>query len=163
MTETRKTSSTRNSRLIHASPETLYRAFTDAKALEQWLAPGEMYGKVHNFDLRTGGGYTMSLYYPSSEREARGKTAEHEDRFTARFVELAPGKIVQAINFESDDPGFRGEMTMQVTFVPKGNGTEVTFLFTGIPPGIRPEDNEAGTELTLKKLARFTEDKRGYI
>ncbi|MCC2669745.1 MAG: hypothetical protein K0Q72_2216 [Armatimonadetes bacterium] len=27
-------------------------------------------------------------------------------------------------------------------------GTRVTFRFNDIPPGIRPEDNETGTELT---------------
>jgi hypothetical protein len=48
-------------------------------------------------------------------------------------------------------------MIMEVTLEPKGKGTEVTFLFKNIPPGIRPEDNEAGTQSTLEKLARYVE------
>jgi uncharacterized protein YndB with AHSA1/START domain len=150
------TTTTQNSKDIKASPEVLYRALTDPAALAVWLAPGEMTGKVHHFDFRVGGGYQMSLFYPSSEKEARGKTAEKEDRFTARFVELTPPKkIVQAITFDSEDPAFAGEMIMEVTFEAKGNGTRVTFLFKNIPSGIRPEDNEAGTKLTLEKLARY--------
>lgn len=99
---------------MKASRETLYRALTDPKALAIWLAPGDMTGKVHHFDLRVGGGYEMSLYYPSSDTSFRGKTSDKEDRFTARFVELAPEKIVQAVNFNSDDPSFAGEMIMEV-------------------------------------------------
>jgi hypothetical protein len=30
-------------------------------------------------------------------------------------------------------------------------------LFEDIPPGIRPEDNEAGTRASLEKLARYAE------
>ena len=58
---------TQNSRLINASAEAIYKVFTSPKALEAWLAPGEMIGKVHSFDLRVGGGYQMSLYYPLSD------------------------------------------------------------------------------------------------
>jgi uncharacterized protein YndB with AHSA1/START domain len=117
-----------------------------------------MTGKVHEFDGRVGGGYRMSLFYPSSEHVSRGKTAEREDRFMARFVELTPpSKIVQVISFDSKDPAFSGEMTMTVTFQERGGGTEVTMLFEHIPPGIRPEDNDAGTRSSLEKLARYVE------
>lgn len=150
--------STRNSKVIKASQEALYRAFTDPEALAVWLAPEGMTGKVHRFDGRVGGGYQMSLYYPPSEETFRGKTAEREDRYTARFVELTPpARIVQAITFDSDDPAFLGEMTMLVTLDAEDEGTRVTIEFQNIPSGIRPEDNEAGTQSSLEKLARYAE------
>jgi uncharacterized protein YndB with AHSA1/START domain len=90
MTDTNSAASTRTSRIIEAPREALYRAFTDPAALAVWLSPGEMTGKVHEFDARVGGGYRISLFYPSSEPVHRGKISEREDRFTARFVELAP-------------------------------------------------------------------------
>ena len=46
---------------------------------------------------------------------------------------------------------------MVITFEAEGAGTKVTILFKNIPSGIRPEDNEAGTESTLEKLARYVE------
>ncbi|RPJ51695.1 MAG: ATPase [Chloroflexi bacterium] len=154
--------STQNTQLIHASPEALYQAFTDPAALEVWLVPGDMTGKIHDFDHRVGGGYQMSLYYPSSSPDARGKTAEKEDRYTARFVELNPPKrIVEAITFDTDDPAFSGEMTMVVTLEPRENGTSVTIAFKDIPPGIRPADNEAGTQSSLEKLARYVQQEAG--
>jgi uncharacterized protein YndB with AHSA1/START domain len=150
--------STPTSRVIKASREALYRAFTDPAALAVWLAPDQMTAKVHEFDGRVGGGYQMSLFYPSSEQVYRGKTSEREDRFTARFVELTPPtRIVQAITFDSADPTFAGEMRMTVTFVERDSGTEVTILFEQTPPGIRPEDNDAGNRSSLEKLARYVE------
>ena len=150
--------SARTSRVIKTSREALYRAFTDSAALAVWLAPDQMTAKVHEFDGRVGGGYQMSLFYPLSEQVYRGKTSEWEDRFTARFVELTlPTRIVQAITFDSADAAFAGEMTMTVTFEERDSGTEVTILFEQIPPGIRPEDNDAGTRSSLEKLARYVE------
>jgi uncharacterized protein YndB with AHSA1/START domain len=150
--------STRNSKFIKAPPEALYRAFTDPAALAMWQAPGDMTGKVHSFDCRVGGGYRMSLLYPSSEKASHGKTAEREDRFTARFVELTPPRrIVEAITFDSADPAFSREMIMEITLEAEDGGTEVTILFKNIPSSIRPEDNETGTRLSLEKLAHYVE------
>jgi uncharacterized protein YndB with AHSA1/START domain len=158
MTDAPSSASTRTSRVIKASREALYRAFTDPVALAVWLSPEGMTGKVHEFDGRVGGGYRMSLFYPSSEQVYRGKTSEREDRFTARFVELTPPtRIVEAITFDSTDPAFAGEMTMVVTFEERDGGTEVTLLFENIPSGIRPEDNDAGTRSSLEKLARYVD------
>ena len=158
MTDMRSRASTSNSKFIRAPQEAVYQAFTDPAALADWFAPGDMTGEVHHFDYKVGGGYQMSLYYPSSEKTARGKTSEREDRYSARFVELTPPRrIVEAITFNSEDPAFAGEMIMEVTLEATDDGTTVTIFFKDIPPGIRPEDNETGTRLTLEKLARYVE------
>ena len=158
MTEPHSPASTKNTKWIKAPQGVLYRAFTDPAALAEWLAPGDMTGEVHHFDYRVGGGYQMSLYYPSSDKTSRGKTSEREDRYTARFVELTPPRrIVEAITFDSNDPAFSGEMIMVVTLEGEDDGTTVSILFKNIPPGIRPDDNEAGTRSSLEKLARYVE------
>jgi hypothetical protein len=73
-------------------------------------------------------------------------------------VELvSPRRIVEAINFETDNPGFAGEMTIEITLEGKNGGTNVMMAFKNIPSGIRPEDNEKGTELSLQKLAQYVE------
>lgn len=150
--------STRNAIFVEAQPETVYRAFTDPAALAAWLVPGDMTGEIDRFDLSAGGGYQMSLTYPASETVARGKTSAKEDRYTARFVELEPPRrIVTAITFDSVDPAFAGEMIMEVALEAKANGTFVSVVFTNIPPGIRAEDNEAGTRSSLEKLVRYIE------
>jgi uncharacterized protein YndB with AHSA1/START domain len=155
-TKNKPTGSTVNSKVIQATPEKIYNAFTNPQALQVWMAPGNMTGKVHHWDLRVGGGYEMSLYYAESDTKSKGKTSQKEDRYRARFVELVPfKKIVQAVTFDSNDPAFSGEMIVEVSFAPEASGTKVTFVFSNIPPGIKPEDNEAGTKSTLEKLARY--------
>ena len=158
MTDAQSFGSSRTSLVIPAARERLYRAFTDPAALEAWQAPGEMTGKVHAFDLRVGGGYEMSLFYPETDQEAAGKSGEREDRFATRFVELSPpSRIVQVVTFDSNDPAFSGEMTMTITLEERAGATEVTIGYEGIPAGIRPEDNELGTRLSLEKLGRYVD------
>ena len=101
----------------------------------------------------------MSLYYPQDETASRGKTSAKEDRVNVRFVELdEPRRIVEAVTFVSPDAAFRGEMTMAVRFEQRPGGTEVTITCTNLPPGLRPEDNEAGSRLSLEQLARYVEE-----
>ena len=149
-------STSRTVRLIKASPDKVYHAFTDPRALEIWMAPGDMQGKIHSFDASVGGGYEMSLYYPKSHSGPKGKTTESEDRYTARFITLQPyKKIVMGIRFDSGSPGFVGEMVMEVQLERQANGTGVTILFTNIPLGVKPEDNEKGTAQSLDKLEKY--------
>jgi uncharacterized protein YndB with AHSA1/START domain len=146
---------TRTSRVIRARPEELYEAFLDPTALVDWLPPEEMTGEIHEFDARVGGGYRMSLFYPADERSFRGKTSDNEDMVNVRFVELAPPRrIVEAVSFVTTDPAFFGEMTMIATFEEVSGGTEVKLVLKNLPPGLRAEDNEAGSRLSLEQLAR---------
>jgi uncharacterized protein YndB with AHSA1/START domain len=155
MTEEHAGAWTLTSRVIKARPEELYATFLDPAALIDWLPPAGMTGKIHEFDARVGGGYRMSLFYPPDERAFRGKTSDREDMVKVRFVELAPPRrIVQLVSFVTTDPAFLGEMTMTATFEEVSGGTEVTLVFENLPPGLRAEDNEAGSRLSLEQLAR---------
>lgn len=148
----RKTGSTRTARWIAAPIETVFRAFLDPQALQSWMAPGDMVGRIHAISPRVGGGYEMSLFYSSSQEDARGKTSPHEDRFTSKFIEIdPPRRIVQMISFDTSDPELLGEMTMEVLLEDDDLGTTVTIAFENIPPGIRPEDNDLGTRSSLEK------------
>ena len=151
---------TKNSKIIHAKREEVYNAFTDKEALEIWLAPDNMTGKIHDFDLKVGGGYSMSLFY--IDLQTQGKTSGNEDRFAAKFIELKPyEKITQAINFQTGKDDLKDEMTMEVFLDEiENNSTKVTIVFKNIPAGINPRDNESGTEQSLEKLARYVERKR---
>jgi len=100
----------------------------------------------------------MSLTYQNPEHSLAGKTSEGTDTFQGRFVELVPdAKIVEVVEFESQDPSFAGEMRMTVSLADANGGTEITILCEDIPKGIRPEDNELGCKESLQKLAAFLE------
>jgi len=149
--------STRNVAIIDATPLEVYRAFTSPHLLVQWLAPEGMTAEVHEFEAREGGLVRMSLHYDAPDVDA-GKTTASTDTYRARFLQLVPQeKIVQAIEFESDDPSYAGEMVMTVSISGMRQGTNLTIAFDNIPPGIALEDNEAGTESSLAKLARLVD------
>lgn len=128
----------------------------DPGALVRWLPPGEMTGTMHRFEGRVGGGYHMSLFYPPEKQGGRGKTTAREDRVAVTFITLdRPHRIVETVQFETDDPALLGEMTITITFEAALGGTEVTFLCENLPPGLRPEDNETGSRQSLEQLARY--------
>jgi hypothetical protein len=45
-------------------------------------------------------------------------------------------------------------MTMIATFEEAPSGTEVILVFENLPPGLRADDNAAGSRLSLEQLAR---------
>ncbi len=127
-------------------------------AVAAWLSPDNMKGQMHAFDAREGGRFRMSLTYLDPEHSLGGKTTEDTDTFQGRFVELVPyEKIVEVVEFESEDPAFAGEMRMAVSLADADGGTEITILCEGIPIGIRPADNELGCKESLEKLATLLE------
>jgi uncharacterized protein YndB with AHSA1/START domain len=146
------------SRIIKAPRKAVYKACLDPGALAKWRVPDNMTAQVHVFEAREGGTYRMSLTYRDPHQSPGGKTSEDTDTFQGRFVELVPDeKIVEAIEFESRDSGFAGEMKMTTRLSDTKDGTEVTILCKGLPSGIRPEDNETGTRQSLHKLAALLE------
>lgn len=141
---------------VRATAAAAFRACTDPMALATWRVPDDMTGEVHEFDARVGGHYRMSLTYSTSGHEVAGKSDDHTDTFRGTFVELEPGaRIVEVIEFETDDPSLAGPMTVTTTFVESPDGTRVTILHEHLPPGVRPEDNELGTRQSLEKLRAY--------
>ncbi len=144
------------SRIIHATPERIYRAHLDPQSLVVWLPPDGMTARVEQFEPRVGGTYRMVLTY--DQPTASGKTTESSDSVQGRFIELVPGRLIaQLVTFDSDDPAFAGEMKITWTFMPVPEGTRVDVRCENVPSGIRPEDHAAGLAASLANLARFCE------
>ncbi len=142
------------SRNIRATPAALYQALVSAKALEQWMPPKGMTGEMVEFDPRPGGRYRMILRY--DDASISGKSGGNEDIAEARFVELVTNqRIVQAVDFVSDDPGFQGTMTMSTLLTSLGDETEVRFVAENVPDGISPADHAEGMHSSLENLANF--------
>jgi uncharacterized protein YndB with AHSA1/START domain len=117
-----------------------------------------MTGHVHTFEPREGGKLRMSLTYQDPKDSPGGKTSEDTDTFQGSFVALVPDqKIVWLVEFESQDPGFAGEMRITFSLADADGGTEVVVFCEGIPKGVRPEDNEMGSRSSLHKLAVLIE------
>lgn len=148
------------SRVLRASPQTIYKALLDPDAVAAWRPPNGMTGKIYAFDPRAGGMFRMALVY--DDQTARGKTDGHQDVVEGRFQELVPNeRVVEVVTFESDDPAFAAEMTITTSLAPVPGGTEVTITCENVPRGINAEDHQVGLASTLANLAAFTERHNG--
>lgn len=146
------------SKVIKASPGTIYQAFLDPEAVAAWRPPAGMTAHVYAFDPREGGTFRMAFAYADTDHSVPGKTSEHADVFQGRFLKLDPDKrIVELVEFESDDPAFAGAMTIITTLAAVPGGTEVTIRCENVPSGIRQSDHQMGMTSTLNNLAAFTE------
>ncbi len=148
---------TRVTRHVAAPPSAVYRALLDAEAVQQWMVPDGMASEVHTFEPREGGSFRISLTY--DEPTGTGKTSERTDTQRGRFVRLVPdAEVVQVVEFETEDPALRGEMTIAYTLADAGDGgTTLTAVHGGLPPGLATDENEAGWRMSLDQLAALVE------
>jgi len=145
------------SRVIAAPPDRVWAALVDPGALPAWLPPVGMTGRLERFDARPGGSYRMVLTY-SDASGAPGKATADSDVVEARFVDIVPGeRVVQAVDFVSDDPAYAGTMTMTWAVTAAGEGTRVDIVAEDVPDGVRAEDHAAGLASSLAKLAAYVE------
>lgn len=145
------------SRVIAAPPDRVYAALVDPEALTAWLPPDGMSGRFERFDARPGGSYRLVLTYADAST-ARGKATADSDIVEARFVDIVPGvRVVHAVDFVADDPGFAGTMTMTWEVTPTEDGTRVDVRADQVPSGISAEDHAAGLASSLAKLAAHVE------
>ncbi|GGG66652.1 hypothetical protein GCM10011374_33530 [Kocuria dechangensis] len=143
------------SQVVPAPPDRVYAALVDPDALTAWLPPEGMTGRIERFDPRPGGSYRMVLTYTDASA-APGKAAADTDVVDARFVDVVPGvRIVQAVDFVSDDPAYAGTMTMTWELTEVDGGTLVEIRADNVPPGISAEDHAAGLASSLANLAGY--------
>ena len=145
------------SRVIAAPSDRVYGALVDPEALTAWLPPDGMSGRFERFDARPGGSYRLVLTY-SDAAASQGKASADSDIVEARFVEIVPGvRVVQEVDFVSDDPAFAGTMKMTWETTAVDGGTRVDITAADVPDAISKEDHAAGLASSLTKLAAYLE------
>lgn len=145
------------SRVIAAPPDRVFAALVDPEALVAWLPPTGMTGRFEHFDARPGGSYRMVLTYGDG-LGGQGKATPDADVVDARFVDIVPGsRVVQEVEFASDDPAYAGVMTMAWEVTAVAEGARVDIRAEGVPDGISAEDHATGLASSLANLAAFVE------
>jgi uncharacterized protein YndB with AHSA1/START domain len=134
-------------RVLKAPPERVYRAFLDADAKAKWLPPHGFTGKVHEMDVRVGGGYKMSF-----TNFGTGKSHS----FGGRYTELTPHTRIRYTD-RFDDPAMPGEMQVTVTLRQVACGTDLSIVQEGLPPVIPVEFCYLGWQESLELLAKLVE------
>ena len=116
-----------------------------------------MTARFERFDPRPGGSYRLVLTYAEPDG-ARGKSSADSDIVEARYVDIVPNvRVVQAVDFVSDNPAFAGTMTMTWAVAADGGGTRVDITADDVPDGISSADHATGLSSSLDDLASYVE------
>src|SRR3978361_1913447 len=110
-------------RAIKASPEKVYRAFTEPVAIASWLPPYGFICTVHEMNVRVGGTFKMSFY---------NFTTGSPQPFGGEYVEIKPNEFLK-YQERVDDPNLPGLMTTSIWMQKTSVGTDLKVLQEDIP------------------------------
>ncbi|WP_310448361.1 SRPBCC family protein [Thiobacillus sp.] len=134
-------------RVIRATPDKLYRAFTEAEALAKWLPPYGFTCTVHHFDAKVDGSFRMSF---------RNFSTGHAHSFGGEYLELVPDRLIRYTD-RFDDPNLPGVLEVTVKLEPVSCGTALSIEQTGIPEAIPLEMCYLGWQESLAQFATLVE------
>ena len=134
-------------RVIKATPEKIYRAFTENNTLAFWLPPYGYLGVVHNMDVKIGGSYKMTFI---------NFTTGHGHSFGGKYLEIKPNEFLKYTNI-FDEPNLSEDMTVSIWLKKVSCGTELKIIQEGIPSVIPTEMCYLGWQDSLEKLIKLVE------
>lgn len=133
--------------VLKASPEKIYRAFTDATAMASWIPPNGFLCVVHSMDAKPGGSFRMSFI---------NFTTGNGNSFGGFYLDLKPNEFIRYSD-KFDDPGLPGEMVTSVWIKEVSCGSELKITQEGIPLLIPVEMCYLGWQESLDKLKKLVE------
>jgi uncharacterized protein YndB with AHSA1/START domain len=110
-------------RVLKATPEKVYRAFTETNAFASWIPPYGFLCTVQEMNVKVGGTYKMSFHNFST---GNGHS------FGGKYLEIKPNEFLKYTD-KFDDPNLPGEMITSVWLKKVLVGTEIKILQEGIP------------------------------
>ena len=142
----------RGTRVLDASPELVFKAYTDPEAIPQWWGPARYTTTVDKLDVRPGGAWRFV-----QRAEDGGVHA-----FNGVFREVVPAKrLVFTFNYEAI-PGHEAVETITLEPTDGGNKTIVTdnLLFPNKEDrdGMLQSGMEEGASESIDRLSKLLED-----
>lgn len=134
-------------RVLKASPEKVYRAFTEANALASWIPPYGFLCTVHEMDVKVGGTFKMSF---------QNFSTGNGHSFGGKYLELKPNEFLKYTD-KFDNPTLPGEMLTSVSLKKVLAGTEIKIVQENIPSMIPVEMCYLGWQDSLEKLTKLVE------
>ena len=134
-------------RVIKASPEKVFKAFSDPAAHSTWLPPYGFVCTVQQMDFKVGGHFKMTFTNFST---GNGHS------FGGEYLEIKTNELIKYSD-KFDDPNLPGEMTTTVWLNKVFCGTELKVLQEGIPEAIPAEMCYLGWQESLEKLIKLVE------
>ncbi len=134
-------------RVLKATPEKVFRAFTDPLAYASWIPPYGFLCIVHKMDVRAGGEFKMSF---------KNFTTGNGHSFGGIILELKENEFIKYSD-KFDDPNLPGEITTSVWIKKVTSGTELKIVQENIPAAIPADMCYLGWQDSLDKLKKLVE------
>jgi len=134
-------------RVLKASPEKVFRAFTEPSAIASWLPPYGFTCTVHEMNASEGGSFRMSF---------QNFSTGNGHSFGGTYQEIRPREFIKYTD-KFDDPNLPGEMVNSISFKKVIGGTEIRIQQDGIPDVIPAEMCYLGWQESLEKLKNLVE------
>lgn len=134
-------------KVLKASPDKVYRAFTEMNAIASWLPPYGFTCTVHEMNVQVNGVYKMSF---------QNFTTGNSHSFGGKYLEIKPNEFLKYTD-KFDDPNLPGEMITTVWLQKVSVGTEIKITQVGIPEAIPAEMCYLGWQDSLEKLTKLVE------
>jgi uncharacterized protein YndB with AHSA1/START domain len=130
-------------RILKASPEKVFRAFTQASAIASWLPPYGFICTVQELKAEKGGTFRMSF-----ENFSTGNSHS----FGGTYLELESNEFLKYTD-KFVDPNLATTVSLRKTVA----GTEIKITQDGIPEAIPAEMCYLGWQESLEKLTKLVE------
>jgi len=130
-------------RRINATPEKVFKAWTDPEKIKQWMGPGEIKTIRAENDVRTGGRYRIVMLTPGGE--------EHDVSGVYREV-VANEKLVYTWAWKSTP---ERESIVTVTFKPDDGGTLLTLSHEQFVDEAARDSHQGGWNGAMEKLEKY--------
>ena len=128
---------------FNASPERVYKAWTDPAILREFMGPDDISCPEAETDVRVGGGYRIVMLKPDGERLVASGT----------YRELVPNqRIVCTWAWEEDDPSLARETILTLEFAPRGAQTEMTLTHENFRDSQQRDNHAIGWSAIMTKL-----------
>lgn len=134
-------------RVFAASPDKVYKAFTNAEAMASWLPPYGFVCKVFSMEVKLGGKYRMAF---------TNFTTDKCHAFEGEYLEIIPNKYLK-IAEKFDDPNLAGIMITTIVINEVQYGTELIATQENIPDEMPIDGCYLGWQDSLDKLKRLVE------
>jgi uncharacterized protein YndB with AHSA1/START domain len=129
-------------RLLSASPQEVFDAWTDPESLQQWFCPGTVSLTSVELDARVGGYFRIVM---------RDETKDLVH--TGEYREITPP---QRLVFTWRSSGTYGEETLvTIELHPRGNKTELVLTHERLPDTSSAGKHEGGWQDVVRKLAVY--------
>lgn len=141
-------------RVIKASKQRVFDAWTRPEFVRQWFGPAEKECTLAETDARVGGAYTLELRGAGCTAEGAASDEVRTSRATGRYIKVDPYDLLQFTwRWNPDAP----ETLVTVALREVDGGTEIKLTHEGFATEGERDAHQHGWSGSLDKLERFAE------